>query len=84
MGGEAILNRIQVKGTRNSKKICTTDSNKSDGPHLRGKFLVLCSRGIKVVNLYCNLKLDQTQLLQLYTGRAVTGTGRGPRPSHVD
>ena len=35
--GATMLNRTQVKPTRNSKKIRGNDGNKSDSPHLRGK-----------------------------------------------
>ena len=38
--GGTKLNRMQVTRTGNSKKIWRTDRNKSDSPHLRGKYLV--------------------------------------------
>ena len=48
--GETMLNRIEVKQTRNSKKMRRTDRTKSDRPHLRGIFVGFSSRLVNIID----------------------------------
>ena len=42
--GGTVPNRIQVKYTRNSKKIWWSESNRSNSPLLRGKFALFSTQ----------------------------------------
>ena len=57
--GATMLNRTQVKPTRNSKKIRGNDGNKSDSPHLRGKIFLLSRVNEKVVNKRKEIKTSK-------------------------
>jgi hypothetical protein len=78
---QTVLNRIQVKWTRNSKKIQWIDSKKSDSPDLRGRFLVL-QRRIDVVNRkrVRIIILRNTSPTSVH-GTGTAGTGSGPWPA---
>ena len=69
-----MLDRTQVKLTRNSKKILRSDRNKRDSPQLRGKSCC-CQRFCEwVVNKWKKIKTSKRNTtrtrVHLYTGRA--------------
>ena len=76
--GGTELNRMQVKRTGNSKKIRWTDGNKSNSPHLRGKFLVVGANLVLWSNKTKKLKLPRNNSDAHTT--FCTPDGHRPRP----
>ena len=76
--GGTKLNRMQVKRTGNLKKIRWTAGNKSNSPHLRGKFLLLWGDLVLWSNKTKKLKLCQKKLGRAY----ILYTGRAPAAAH--